>query len=84
MSLVKFNTDKDLDLELEAIKAIRPDCNTNAAAAKYAILNYLFECEHKRELQSQMVDLIEELNELRYHLSRYFESESEIKKRLIP
>ena len=84
MSLVKFNTTSEIDLELQAIKLSRPDCNTNAAAAKYAIENYLSECEQKRELQKQLVHAIEELNELRYQVGRYFDSFEKINQWLKP
>jgi len=82
MSLVKFNTDADLDLELQSIKLSRPDCNTNAAAAKYAIMHYLSECEEKREIQKSLLKTIEELQELREQLQCYFSSQDELKRLL--
>lgn len=84
MSLVKFNTTSELDLELEAIKGSRPDCNTNAAAAKYAIKHYLAECEEKREVQKSLLTTIQELQELRQQLEFYFSAQDEIKRLLKP
>lgn len=68
MALVKFTTTSDIDLELEAIKLSRPDCNTNAAAAKYAIENYLGQCEAYNELKSMYDALLQEHESLKHHL----------------
>ncbi len=84
MALVKFNTTSDLDLELEAIKGSRPDCNTNAAAAKYAINHYLAECEEKREVQNSLLAALQELQELRQQLEIYFSVQNEIKRLVKP
>jgi hypothetical protein len=84
MSLVKFNTTTDLNLELDSIKRSRPDCNTNAAAAKHAIKHYLSECEQKREVQKSLLTTIQELQELREQLQFYFSAQDEIKRLLKP
>lgn len=78
MSLVKFNTTPELDLELESIRLSRPDCNTNAAAAKYAIENYLGECESYNELKSLYDDLHQEHEALKHHLSVKHSAEQQI------
>lgn len=78
MSLVKFNTTSDLDLELEAIKGSRPDCNTNAAAAKYAIENYLAQCESYNELKSLYDALLQEHESLKHHLKVKQSAEQQI------
>lgn len=54
MALVKFTTTEDLDRELESIKMTQPNCNTNAAAAKLAIENYLSLEEELNELKKRL------------------------------
>lgn len=77
MSLVKFNTTTELNLELDSIKLSR-GCNTNAAAAKYAIKNYLPQCESYNELKSLYDALFEEHETLKYHLKVKQSSEQQI------
>lgn len=80
MSLVKFNTTSEIDLELESIKLSRPDCNTNAAAAKYAIENYLPQCESYNELKSLYDALLQEHDQLIRQLRIKQSAESQIEK----
>lgn len=57
MALVKFETDELLDYELESLKLSNAKLNTNSAAAKYAILNYLPELEAHHEARKEIVAL---------------------------
>lgn len=84
MSLVKFNTTNEIDLELEAIKASRPDCNTNSAAAKYAIKNYLSTCEELRELSADYDDLKQELEQIKHFYAEKLSAEEQLQSLLKP
>jgi hypothetical protein len=84
MSLVKFETDSDIDLCIEGIKLAYPNVNTGAAAAKYALLNYQSCVEKSDELFRETVRLKRLLSEAHaalsmkrdadFNLQRVFES----------
>lgn len=62
--LVKFITNEDLDLCLKSLQLSHPDCNTNAAAAKLALLNYQSECDHHRETKKELIEVTKKLQHL--------------------
>lgn len=63
MSLVKFETDSDIDLCIEGIKLAYPNVNTGAAAAKHALLNYQACVEKSDDLFRENVRLNRLLSE---------------------
>ncbi|HIO13387.1 MAG TPA: hypothetical protein EYN13_07540 [Methylococcales bacterium] len=65
MSLVKFETDSDIDFCIEGIKLAYPNVNTGAAAAKHALLNYQACVEKSDELFRENVRLSRLLSEAR-------------------
>jgi type IV secretory pathway component VirB8 len=72
MALVKFETNETLDKELAAIRLSRPNCNTNAACAKYAIENYISECEEHSETQARLNAAIFQLEEMKEQLRAFY------------
>ena len=79
MALVKFNTNENMDMELEAIKLSRPNCNTNAAAAKYAVENYLSTSEQLRELTRDYEQLLNQMEQIKETYIEKLEAEKNLK-----
>lgn len=67
MALVKFETNDSLDMELKSIQMARPNCNTNAAAAKHAIENYLSVEEELNEVKKKLEQSDELLRKIHTH-----------------
>ncbi len=84
MALVKFETNSELDMELKSIQLSRPDCNTNAAAAKHAINNYLSTCEELRELAADYDDLKQELEQIKHFYAEKLAADNQLQALLKP
>lgn len=84
MALVKFETNSELDMELKLIQLSRPDCNTNAAAAKHAINNYLSICEELSELSADYYDLKRKLEQIKHFYAENLAAENELQALLKP